>query len=134
MNIIDAPGGKKSRLHLSSTCLEMAIDLSGGNPGALNVLMQSLGRYEEIDPDDFAGRLGLFLHLDSMEIYDEKIWMFYKDLCSEDLSKMAAVARAWQLGIISLDLVNQGIDKPWSFDWTILDQVLERLPNFCLDT
>lgn len=131
---IDAPGGKKSRLHLSSTCLEMAIDLSGGNPGALNVLMQSLGRHEEIDPDDFAGRLGLFLHLDSMGIYDERIWMFFKDLCGEDLSKMAAVARAWQLGIISLDLVNQGIDKPWAFDWTILDQVLERLPNFRLDT
>lgn len=116
------------------TCLEMAMALSGGNPGALSVLMQSIDRHDTIDPDDWAGRVGLMIHLDSMGVYEERIWMFYKDLCSENLSKMAAVARAWQLGIISLETLYEGIDKPWSFDWSILDNVMERLPNFCLDT
>lgn len=112
----------------------MAMALSGGNPGALSVLMQSIDRHDAIDPDDWAGHVGLMIHLDSMGVYEERIWMFYKDLCSQNLSKMAAVARAWQLGIISLETLYGGIDKPWSFDWSILDNVMERLPNFSLDT
>ena len=113
--------------------MDMAIALSGGNPGALNVLLQSANRHVGIDPDDFAGSFGLMLHLDSMQLYNERIWMFYKDLCSQHLGKMTAVARANQLGILSLKVVNMGIDEPWIFDWSFLHELEERLPNFCLE-
>ena len=57
--------------------------ISGGNPGALSVLMQC---YEK---DFFVGQL-VTANLDEKGIYDGHIWVLYKDKCGEDLDKFIA--------------------------------------------
>lgn len=54
--------------------------ISGGNPGALRVLMEC---YQK---NFFIGQL-VVAELDIKQIYDSNIWLLYKDKCGEDLDK-----------------------------------------------
>ena len=85
---------------LEMNYLDIIKVMSKGNPGAITVLMGLLAKGKKIDPDCFAGGHGHILLLDSYNIWEDRIWMFYKDLCGENLSRMIAVLRACQLGKI----------------------------------
>lgn len=105
---------------------------SGGyNPGALSVLMQIWEKVPEIDPDCMIPLLTI-LSLDTHKIYAERIWMFYKDVCGQDLTKMLGVLRAVQLGLLperemthAIDNRGNGLDIE-----QILANVRGRLPRF----
>ena len=128
---------QNTRIKFEMTGLEVLMAMSGTpetgyNPGALRVCKDLLQLGDDIDPDNAFGGLGALLNLDSLGIYAERVWMFYKDVCREDYATMLAVARAAQLGILdahkldhAIDNRGAGIDVP-----AILAAVKERLPAF----
>lgn len=120
-----------SRLDLNKTIQNVIVDMSEGNPGGLTVLMQIYQNTKSIDPDCLLDWMGPFANLDNMECYGHKIWMLYKDICNQNLSKMIAVLRATQLGLTSPSAVIDAIDGRLSLDVDDLTkQVQELLPNF----
>ena len=91
----------KERITLEDNALTAIMKLSGGNPGAMNVAMSLFRDGGDIDPDDVFGGLGQLLSLDSHGIYESEIWMLFKDVCDEDLTKVVLLLRSCQLGLLS---------------------------------
>ena len=129
------------RLTLEMSMMDMVMAFSEGNPGALNVIMSLMENEARIDPDSFVGGLGTIMQFDNMDIYGSKIWLFYKDLCGEDIVKVIALARAIQLGIIPERDVKTVIDamadyQPYEINFdldTVVAKVQEQLPEFAAD-
>lgn len=126
---------QNQRLTLDDTGITAAHKLSGGNPGALRVLIEANNHAGDIDPDAMMGGMGVWLALDSFGIYGSEIWMLYKDVCGEYLPRFLAILRAIQLGFVSESSVlrairrrGEGIDV----DDLVL-RVKERLPNFKIE-
>lgn len=125
----------KTRIELNDTTLSMVMKMSGGNPGAVTVLAAMLKEGERIDPDNFLGGLGSVLAMDTYGIYEEKIWMLYKDICGQNIADTIGVLRAMQMGIIPQSEVKAALDQPYAQLAAgrleeILAQVRERLPAF----
>ena len=121
-----------TKIQFTDTPQDVVMKLSEGNPGALSVCMQVLLEGTEIDPDGFGGGLGALLGLDTLGIYEPRIWMLYKDVCRQDLPTMLAMLRGWQLGIINADVLNHAIDN-YGQGLDILSayaKVHEQLPAF----
>lgn len=121
------------RITLTDTLLSSIIKLGEGNPGALRVLNEIVKR--EDDPDSLAGTLGTLgtlLSLDSYGIYGARIWMLYKDVCSEDLVRMLGLLQATRLGAVSEAVLNRAIDNRGDgLDLeAALTTVQELLPRF----
>lgn len=127
---------KKPRINdLKMTTIDVVKVMAGGNPGALTVCMKLLSEHKEIDPRAAFGGLGAMMSLDTLDIYEDKIWIFYKDVCHENLSVMCAVMRAHQLGQLegcteqaihtAIDNYGKGLDLK-----KICAAVKERLPEF----
>lgn len=127
----------KSRIELHDTTLSMVMKMSGGNPGAVTVIARMLKESDEIDPDNILGGLGTVLALDTHSIYEEKIWMLYKDVCGESLVDTVGVLRAVQLGFASEREVQGWLNDPSGYAKApdgrvreLMAQVRERLPAF----
>lgn len=101
----------ETRLSLGMNVLDGLMTMAGGNPGAMRVLSELIFLGKEIDPDSAFGAFGTIMGLDTCEIYEERIWMLFKDVCGEDISQFVAVIRAWQLGHISREALNTAIDN-----------------------
>lgn len=91
----------KERISLEDNLMTIIMKMSGGNPGAVTALVELYQRADAIDPDNALGGLGQLLMLDTFGIYEENIWMLYKDLCGGDPSKVITLLRACQLGKLS---------------------------------
>lgn len=91
----------KERITLSDNTMSAIMKLSGGNPGAVTVVVSLLRDGETIDPDAALGGLSQLLALDSHGIYESEIWMLFKDVCDQDLTKVVLLLRACQLGFLS---------------------------------
>lgn len=102
---------QNTRITLKDTPISSMTKLSEGNPGAATVLVQLYAQAGAIDPQDFMGGLGSVLALDSHAIYGSRIWMFFKDVCGEDITKVVVCLRAVQLGIISEETLAHAIDN-----------------------
>ena len=121
-----------SKIELTDTTRDVVVKMSEGNPGALRVTMELLSKTKDIDPDNALGGLGTILRMDDMGIYGPRIWMLYKDVCGEDLTKMVGLLRAQQLGIVSKSKLYHAIEN-WGDGLklnVIMSQVRERLPRF----
>lgn len=108
--------------------------MSNGNTGTLSVCCQILQQSAAVDPDCASGILPI-MQLDTMNIWESRIWMLYKDVCNCDLPKMLAVLRAWQLGQLAgatTTAINHAIDN--CGDGLDLDAIMtavkKRLPRF----
>ena len=123
-----------TRIELTDTIVDTVTKMSGGNPGALTVCMEILEHGALIDPDNVLGEVGILMSLDMNGIYEERIWMFYKDVCHGDLPMMIAVNRACQLGIVARGVLNHAIDNYGDgIDVDdLIRQVEERLPAFVI--
>lgn len=120
------------RIKLSDTVMDCASKMSEGNPGGLSVCMQMISTGAKIDPDAFGGGVAGLLAMDSLGIYGSRIWMLYKDVCGENLTKTMAMLRAWQLGFLTRSALDHAIDNYGNgvdVD-ALLSQVKDRLPNF----
>lgn len=77
----------------------------------------------------------VILLLDTLEIYNERIYMLWSDVCGRDMGKMIAVLRAYQLGQLAgvnavalnhaIDNRGDGIDLA-----AVVEAVRSRLTNF----
>lgn len=95
---------------LEMTTFDMVYKMSGGNPGAITVLMQLLQSSD----------IGFFkiLFLDTLNIWDHYIWMFYKDCCGEDINLMMRVMDDCQQGFISDAEVVRHVHNSIPFKYT----------------
>jgi hypothetical protein len=121
----------KTRIQLTDTVRSAIMKLGGGNPGGLRVASELFSTGEVTDPDSATGGLGVLLDLDTLGIYESRIWMLYKDVCGEDIIKTHAILRGWQLGLVCDYEIEAAIDgvKPLDTD-AVLAQVQARLPAF----
>lgn len=119
------------RIALNDSVLDCVVKLSEGNPGAMRVLMEICENAPSIDPDDAFGSLGAMINFDNCDIYGSRIWMLYKDVCGQDLTKTLALGRAVQLGYLPLQDLDKWIDegKQDGVDG-MLAKVKEFLPDF----
>ena len=124
---------RKERIQLNDTMAEVYHKLSDDNFGALNVLKQLMSKGADIDPDCGMGESFLMLlHLDSQGVYGDKLWMLYKDVAGENLSKAWACIRACQLGFISNEVLHHAINNGGAgLNLNeVCKQVKDRLPKF----
>jgi hypothetical protein len=123
-----------ARIQLTDTATECIVKLSNGNPGAVNVLAQMVKVNAEVDPDSAFGSFSSLLSLDTLEVYAERIWMLYKDVCQQNMNHTIALLRACQLGFVGRAALNHAIDNRGAgIDVADLcAQVKERLPDFKL--
>lgn len=129
----------ETRIKLGDDFKSIAVSLSEGNPGALNVIIQIIKESERIDPDAAMGPFAHLLNLDSYNIYGSKIWILYKDISGSSILNTIAVLRAVQLGLLEGHMLIRAIDSIENFNEhekvviavdKILKDVQERLPNF----
>lgn len=73
-----------NRVTLDTSVTDAIVAMSGGNPGALTVLMQLMSTE--------LGLIGM-CHLDDREIYGSDIWVAWKDICKEDMNLFVATIR-----------------------------------------
>lgn len=119
-----------TRINLDMTTIEIAMALSDGNPGAVNVIAQILKNGTEIDPDSMFGGMGALLYLDTYGLYGPDIWILYKDVCGENLARVIALLRATQMGIIGKGALLGAIASPNSLEVdSVIAKVKEKLPN-----
>jgi len=120
-----------TRITLQMTNLDILIAMGGGNPGALTVCTDIMKEGARIDPQGLGG-FGAILTMDTLGIYEHRIWMLYKDVCGENLEKMLGVLRANQLGFVSSEILNNAIDNHGQgIDVSnLFDKVQERLSEF----
>ncbi len=97
----------------------------------MTVCAAMLKQGPEIDPQAASPFLTLF-YLDTLAIYEHRIWMLFKDVCKESMVKTLAVLRASQLGIIDRTTLNYAIDNRGAGIDTdaLLQTVKEQLNEF----
>lgn len=123
------------RIKLDMSVRDVIMTMGGGNPDALTACMELLSKGERVDPDAFGGGLSSLLMLDTLGIYEERIYMLWSDVCKRDVGKTIAVLRAHQLGQLAgvdsktlnhaIDNRGAGIDLD-----AVVEAVKSRLPNF----
>ncbi len=122
-----------SRIKLEDTMMDILSKMSGGNPGALTVMMSLVDCNAQVDPDSAFGPYSTILDLDSSEIYGSDIWIVFKDICGQDIKMMIALMRARQLGFVTIEDIRQAIRDSYGHKLNlphILQQVQTRLPKF----
>jgi hypothetical protein len=126
-----------SRLKLEQLPSEAVFAMSGGNPGAIRVLVDSIEQGADIDPDAaMLGGFSFLMNLDTFGIYDSDIWILYKDICGENLSHTIGLVRAVQCGCVSKNDLLEAIkaERRHNLDvQSALVKLKETLPNFQLD-
>lgn len=115
---------KKERLSLDDNTMTAIVKMAGGNPGAIQVCVGLK------NADAFNG-LGALLSLDSLGIYESRIWLFYKDVCGQSLDRMVTCLQAWQFGILTEQQLTQAIDGIENVDVdNIVKLVQEQIAKF----
>lgn len=109
---------------MHDTLMDVFVNMSDGNPGAVTVLMELYDKTPEIDPLSALGGLGAIMWLDTFGIYGPRIWMLYKDVCGQDIAKTNWMIRACQLGVISEQEFNHRIDN---YGREGIDEIIEKV-------
>jgi hypothetical protein len=111
--------------------------MSGGNPGALIACLELMKEGPNVDPDALFGGLAQIMALDSLGIWESRIYMLWNDVCHRDTGKVIALLRAYQLGQlagVTREALNYAIEhrgQGLDIDGAVA-AVKERLPNFNL--
>jgi hypothetical protein len=88
-----------SRITLKMSTMDLLMELSEGNPGALTAMLTLMNDAPMIDPQAWAGELQPLLSLDAHAIYGSQIWVLYKDVCGQSSLNVLTLLRAVQLGL-----------------------------------
>ena len=125
----------KERIKLEMTAQDVLREMSGGNPGAVIACIDLMKQGPKVDPDALLGGLAQLMALDSLGIWESRIYLLWNDVCDQDTGKMIAVLRAYQLGQLAgvteqalrfaMDHRGQGLDLD-----AVVAAVQARLPNF----
>jgi hypothetical protein len=117
---------------LEDSLFDVLFNMSGGNPGSLSVMSDMMKETQFIDPENILGGLGPILFMDTLGIYESRIWMLYKDVCKENLSHTLAMLRAVQLGLLAESTLDHAIDNCGfgvDVDEMVL-KVIDKIPSF----
>jgi len=129
-------GPDKERIELHDSFHTIIYKMSGGNPGAISVLMGLLKFNEKIDPDSVMGPIGAILSLDTHKVWEEKIWILFKDVCQGNIVHMVALLRSVGMGIIYEEELH-GFIRAMKIEKERLEEITgklkESLPNFAMD-
>lgn len=120
------------RIKLQDSMEDMLKKMASGNPGALSVLLKIIEETPKVDPQNAMGSITPILMLDTLDIYEGRIWLLYKDVCGEDIVKTLACIRGCQLNIITDQQLADAVDgKETTLDPSdVLKKVKERLRDF----
>lgn len=119
------------RIKLTDSILDVVVNLSDGNPGAVRVLTELMAASPKVDPQSAFGPLAPLLDLDNLDIYGPKIWIFFKDVCGKDIVNMLAAMRAVQLGLMPETKIKNAVATMSPLDCQeILKGVMVRLDQF----
>ena len=125
----------KTRIMLEDSAMDAILKMANGNAGAIKVCVDILHKGADIDPDDFLGGFGSILFLDTLGIYEDKIWMLFKDICSENLADALGLLRGVQLGFMPRQELTTALSGSYGvMERERIDEILklvsERLLNF----
>lgn len=125
------------RIKLNMSIQDVVLAMGGGNPGALTACMELLKHGAFVDPDAAMGSLNPLLLLDTLNIWESRLYMLWNDVCDRDVEMMIAVLRAYQLGQlagVTKDVLQHAIDnRGEGIDLNaVVVAVNMRLPNFNL--
>ena len=121
-----------NKINLTDSAMSICLKMSEGNPGALSIVTSLLKQNALIDPNGI-GPFTAILQLDSIGIYGSEIWILYKDVCEEHISKLCALLRANQFGFISSENIKMAIKNNTKIDLNDLcAKVCKSLPDFNL--
>ena len=125
----------EQRITLNMSFPDIFMAMSGGCAGAVTVCIELFKREGEIDSQAFA--ISSILHMDSLGIYEDRIWNFYK-MCNRNVVMMIAVLLACRRGGLAgvtkqslnhaIDNKGQGIDLE-----AVVKAVKDHLPHVNLD-
>jgi len=120
---------------LSMSMLDIMVSLAEGHPGAARVIGELASAAPTVDPDSALGPMGPLFALDNLDCYGSRIWMFYKDVCGQDVNKMLGIMRACQMGFTSDRDINAAIDGDSArLDIPdLLAKLKEKLPAFAIE-
>lgn len=103
--MLDFMTPSETRITEQMSLLDMISALSGGNPGAGTALtalsIHALG----------ANRMTFMLNLDTLGVYDGKIWTLYEDVCNEDVSTLENVLYNYRYGKLTKEDIHSQIEK-----------------------
>lgn len=98
---------KTTRIAVGDNFLGVVYKMANGNPGALSAIAACSAIVDDVDPDSVWGPFGPVISLDVLQIYEDKIWILFKDSCRQNATAMVALLRAHQMGLIpSAELQN----------------------------
>ena len=121
------------RINLDMSVRDMIKAMSGDSAGASMVCWIILLKGGKVDPDSTGG-LSILIMLDALHIYEERIYMLWRDVCGQHIGKTIAVLRAHQLGLagVNTKTLNHAIDNRGAdidLD-AVMKAVKNHLPNF----
>lgn len=128
----------KGRIELNMSGRDIVWAMSHGNPGAMAACSELLDKGDQVDPNSFSGGLSSLLILDTLGIYEERIFKLWDGVCGKHIGKMIAVLRAYQLGQLAgvdMETLNHAIDNRGAgidLD-AVVKAVQEQLPWFNLE-
>lgn len=127
-------GGRMSRLTKDMTIVEAVKVIGNGSPGSLKVLYGIYTKAEHIDPYELLGALGYMLMIDAAEMYDEKVWQLYNDVCRNSISLTMAMIKTYHLRMIDRRVLDLAIDnRGQEIDISnFVEKFEERFPRFQL--
>lgn len=98
---------KTTRIALEDNFVGIVCKMADGNPGAISAIVACSAIAADVDPDSVMGQFGPVFSLDLLQIYEDKIWILFKDSCRQNATAMVALLRAHQMGLIpSAELQN----------------------------
>lgn len=94
-----------SKLELKDNLNDIIIKLSEGNPGAITVLFEIM-KCKDNDPIEY---LGIFLTIDTMELYGSHLYMLWNDCCDRNIKQTLDVIEAYRKRKITNNDINERI-------------------------
>lgn len=103
--------GTHHRMDMMADPVDGLVAMSEGNPGCANVLGNMAQVGNEIDPKYPMGGLGHVMFLDNHQIYGSNVWVFYKDMCGQNIVRTIGAIRAVQMGLKPIEWVKDLIHQ-----------------------
>lgn len=90
---------------------EIVRELCGNNPTVMLNLIEVYNKVPEIDPDNAMGGNSVLYLLDSYQIYDNDIYVLFKDVCAQDPALFLAVLKSVSLKELELERLKERLKK-----------------------
>lgn len=93
------------RLNLDASVQDIVLAFSEGNPGALQVMIETLKATEQT-----AQAYGCLFMYDALELYGPKLYMLWNDCLGRDINMMVRLAKLWRERKISGEFIQEHVN------------------------